>query len=1429
MATRGHGSRLRVLAGVPLALVCALALALACVSAPALATKTRLLSTSFGGKGSADGLFEGAWGVAVGEASMSKPAEYVYVADRGGNRVEQFSSTGAFIAAWGWGVSDGKAEYEVCTSGCGPGIAGSGAGQLSSPAEIAVDNSTNPLDPSAGDVYVANFAENTIEKFGPDGEYIGQLRETTAGSPFPSKPCGVAVDPNGELWVYLCYEEIDNFSDATANEFSAERKSPFGASLGFAVDSEDNLYVERGDGSVGEITSSGAVISEAVDDEESNGVAVNLATSEAYIDNVTTVGVFSSSGSLIESFGGPYLGADGYGGGIAVSSATNTVYVSDATTDMVDVFAPSVLLPTVSIEAATGVEKKSGAILATLNGSVNPEGEAVTECYFEYGSSLPSGKTAPCEPSATEIGAGTGSVNVHAPASGLLPETTYLYKLVAVNKKGPISSANAEFKTPVAFGVAIEATTGVEKKSVAILATLNGSVNPGGEAITGCQFEYGPSLPSGKTVPCEPSAAGIGTGGEYVSIHATASGLLPDTTYRDRIVGENRYGPSISESAEFQTPLAVKGLGECGASGLLNEGATLHGTLEPEGVSTKWYFEYRKAGTGEPWSKSAEGGVENPIGKLVEPEESVAGLERNTTYDCRLVAYNTLGAGVGAEGAFTTALPPVVSGESFALVGFSDATLRARIDSFGAADSYRFEYGTTSAYGSSTPEVSISHPVRGEAGVSLRVLGLQPTTTYHFHVVVTEPDGGGTAAGADQTFTTFLMSGAELPDGRVYEMVSAPEDGGANVYVPEAGNGPFPTPTAMPFQASADGEAVAYAGAPSQGGNGDAGAGGGNEFVARLTPGGWVSQDAVPLGGGGSPVFLAFSSDLSAGILESREALSEGAPGGGFDVLYSTGGGGSYQPLFTEGPKHRSAEEFASAGTVGPKGAGLAFAGASADFSHVLFEANDALASEAGGEDPGVGANDLYDSVGGRPSLVDVLPAGEGGGPAPDATFGAPNETGDPADPPDFSHVISADGSRVFWTDLHLGLEEGHVYVRENGSTTVPVSEGTARYWTATPDGRYAFYTEGAGRESRLWRFDAEGAEREALTVADAGVLGVVGVNEVGEDGSYVYFVAEGRLMAGKNAEGREPLEGQPNLYLLHGGETSFIATLAPEDEGTIAYGGEGGSFGDWEPGLGHRTAEVTPNGHSVVFQSVLPLTKYDSEGLSEVFVYDSEAVGESVFCASCDPSGEPPPVTEVGGLKVKAAAYLPVSWSRTYQPRLISEDGSRVFFDTFEPLVAADPNSQQDVYEWERPGTGACGEHGGCEYLLSGGTSRSGSYLVDASANGDDVFFVSDAKLVPQDENESDHLYDDRVDGAQPSALPGCAGTSCQQTPLASPIFPAPPSATFAGVGNFPPSPPPAQHTTKTKTKAKKKARKHRKHRARHGKQAGAKRTGRS
>ena len=88
----------------------------------------------------------------------------VYVADSGNQRIDEFSAAGAFIKAYGWGVSDGASHFETCTSTCQLGIAGGSAGQLNSPEGVATD--------SSGDVYVADYANQRIDEFSAAGAFI---------------------------------------------------------------------------------------------------------------------------------------------------------------------------------------------------------------------------------------------------------------------------------------------------------------------------------------------------------------------------------------------------------------------------------------------------------------------------------------------------------------------------------------------------------------------------------------------------------------------------------------------------------------------------------------------------------------------------------------------------------------------------------------------------------------------------------------------------------------------------------------------------------------------------------------------------------------------------------------------------------------------------------------------------------------------------------------------------------------------------------------------------------------------------------------------------------------------------------------------------------------------------------------------------------
>jgi hypothetical protein len=294
-----------------------------------------------------------------------------------------------------------------------------------------------------------------------------------------------------------------------------------------------------------------------------------------------------------------------------------------------------------------------------------------------------------------------------------------------------------------------------------------------------------------------------------------------------------------------------------------------------------------------------------------------------------------------------------------------------------------------------------------------------------------------------------------------------------------------------------------------------------------------------------------------------------------------------------------------------------------------------------------------------------------------------------------------------------------------------------------------------------------------------------------GENLEYIYFVGQGVLAAGASA-------GRSNMYVSHEGHTSFIATLGSEgeEEETLAV-----DVIPWSTDVGSRVADVTPSGLDIVFMSHKSLTGYDNvfhgEGVTraeaEVYMYDASSGGLS--CVSCDPTGEPPSLDLTGGT-------LPISKHSTYQLHLISDDGDRVFFESAQPLLPQAQNGRDNVYEWERDGTGSCTEANGCVYLLSTGSSPYPTYLVDASTSGNDVFLMTRSQLVPADKNEYNDIYDAHVGAVEAPSPPQCTGTGCQGAAALPPVFATPASATYNGVGNFAPPPTPV---AKPKPKPKK------------------------
>src|SRR5262245_51026387 len=279
----GRRCRARVgRARMTMAAVCASTLALGVATAHAVLVP---LGT-FGSQGSGAGQFQTPVGVAVAPTNGA-----VYVADSGNARVQKFDANGNFVAAFGWGVTDGQAQSEVCTANCQARIPGSGAGQFSNPTSIAAAQNR---------VYVGDAGNNVVLVFDPKGTFLATIDGTTTPQGHFSTVAGVAVDQSGNLWVADGNSDfISEFN--SKNKFLQQWQDPFGQTLAIAVDAPNNaVYLIRGAQTTERFTLTGG--NETVIDNGS-GVALGLdqKSGDLYVDHGGDVTIYDKTATQVGS------------------------------------------------------------------------------------------------------------------------------------------------------------------------------------------------------------------------------------------------------------------------------------------------------------------------------------------------------------------------------------------------------------------------------------------------------------------------------------------------------------------------------------------------------------------------------------------------------------------------------------------------------------------------------------------------------------------------------------------------------------------------------------------------------------------------------------------------------------------------------------------------------------------------------------------------------------------------------------------------------------------------------------------------------------------------------------------------------------------------------------------------------------------------
>lgn len=660
----------------------------------------------------------------------------------------------------------------------------------------------------------------------------------------------------------------------------------------------------------------------------------------------------------------------------------------------------------------------------------------------------------------------------------------------------------------------------------------------------------------------------------------------------------------------------------------------------------------------------------------------------------------------------------------------SEAELRAAIDRGFLAVEYHFEYGTTASYGQSTPAAHLPAG-GGTPTVAASVAGLQPQTTYHFQVVVT--NSLGTAKGPDQTFTTLALpagpdtcpnaasraaqSSAFLGQCRAYEMVSPLEKNGNDIFLERA-------------QASINGDGLAFT---AGGAFGDAESSSlESSYVAFRGADGWRTEGVAP-------------------PMQNNILLVEGAKQFSKDLRVSAGTARTVSEPGTISMLRRdSATKAFQLLSPRPNGnQGNIFDGfGSEDLTTYVFPSEQPLIE--GDPPPAFGENIYEGSIESGVSNLRLVKA--------NANLGAGRAES-------MNTSVSADGSRIFYAypgTNASSLPVGQLYMQEDGvDTEVSESElatpepehSPAYFFQATADGSKVLFGDperltedssanggilGVNDLGDLYLYDVEADQLTDLSATSPSGGQVIAILGASRDFETVYFVDRAVLASGASA-------GEANVYVWSEATgTDFIATLDPADGTT------------WDRRWPHRTASVSADGSALVFQSRAALGGYDPNGFIAVYRYGND--DGSIVCVSCDAAGEANADARMIDATTQGTGNMPA-----HQSRYVTDDGERAFFTTAGKLAARDTNGLADVYTWT----------GGEVSLISSGQGAAGSFFLDSSPDGSDVFFATRQRLVARDTDSLVDAYDARVQGGlpEPPAPPiPCVDEACKPPAIGPP-----------------------------------------------------------
>jgi sugar lactone lactonase YvrE len=379
-------------------------------------------ASSFGEAGSGSGQLGSPTGVTLDSSGN------VWVSDSANNRVDEFSSGGAFKLAFGWGVKDGEGKLETCTESCRAGLTGSGNGEFGSGDVYSLR--IGAIAVYGNDVWVVDGGNDRIEEFTTSGEFVTAIG-TLIG------PTGIAVTSSGDVWVVsIGYGALQEFepSGKEAHGYTSTYDRSAESPSDLSVDAQGNVWVATTNfNRIEEYSPAGAftqMFGWGVKDGEAkletctaeckrgiagsgNGQLTN--PTGIAIDGANTLWVVDSGNNRVERFtlADEYLtqfGSVGSGPGQlsepwGIAATNGSLYVADQNNNRIERWTHIAPVFT-SLEPSTGPE--AGGTTVTIHGHGFSGVRAV-----KFGEKLATGVTVKSETEITAIApAGSGAVEV---------------------------------------------------------------------------------------------------------------------------------------------------------------------------------------------------------------------------------------------------------------------------------------------------------------------------------------------------------------------------------------------------------------------------------------------------------------------------------------------------------------------------------------------------------------------------------------------------------------------------------------------------------------------------------------------------------------------------------------------------------------------------------------------------------------------------------------------------------------------------------------------------------------------------------------------------------------------------------------------------------------------------------------------------------